>query len=199
MAASIAGSGSKSRLGMMLKRPKRPPHRRMHDGIHRAVVAELDLRLGRVDVDVDLRRVQLDEEEPRREGLARHQLIVGLAHRMVQVVAADEAAVHEEVLLAPRTLARIRACPRSRARARSPCASSTGTNRSSYLRPKSVHDALPRSETRGRAAGGTPPARCGSAGRRCPDAPAPRAGTRRCTCFSSTPSLFRNWRRAGTL
>ena len=70
----------------------------MHHGIHRPVVAEFDLRLGGVDVDVDLRRVDVNEEEPRGVVLARHQLVVRFAHRVFQVVAADEAVVHEEVL-----------------------------------------------------------------------------------------------------
>ena len=83
-------------------------HSRVYDGVHHAIIAELDLGLGRVYVDVDLRGIQFDEEEPRRKVIARDQFVVRLADGVLQVAAADEAAVDEEVLFATRSFRELR-------------------------------------------------------------------------------------------
>ena len=100
--------GLEIQAGHDVEAPQGPPHRRMHQGVHHAVVAELDLCLGGVDVDVDLCRIQLDAQEPARMRVARHQLFVGLAHRVLQVAAADEALIHEEVLFSAGALGILR-------------------------------------------------------------------------------------------
>ena len=64
------------------------------------VVLELDLRLGRVDVDVHGVRVRLQEDEVGGRDPVRDHLLVGLHHGLVEVRAAEIASVDEEILVA---------------------------------------------------------------------------------------------------
>ena len=64
------------------------------------VVLELNLRLGRMYVDVYRLRVHLQEDEIGRRHPFREELLVRLHHRLVQVGTAEVASVHEEILVA---------------------------------------------------------------------------------------------------
>ena len=77
-------------------------HERGADGVADEVVdeaglAEADFGLGGVDVDVDLLRRHLEEEEDDRERGGRDDVAVGLGERVEDELVADEAVVDEDV------------------------------------------------------------------------------------------------------
>ena len=80
------------------------PERLLDAGIENleddGVVLEFDLRLGRVDVDVDGVRVRLQEDEVGGRDPVRDHFFVGLHHSLVEIGAAEVASVDEEVLVA---------------------------------------------------------------------------------------------------
>ena len=64
------------------------------------IVLELDLRLGRMDVDIHRMRIDIQVQEIGRGHPLGDETFVGLHHRLVQVGAAEIAAVDEEELVA---------------------------------------------------------------------------------------------------
>ena len=77
-------------------------HQRGADGVADEVVneaglAEADLGLGGVDVDVDLLRRHLEEEQDDRERGGRDDVAIGLGERVQDEPVADQAAVDEDV------------------------------------------------------------------------------------------------------
>ena len=77
---------------------------RMKYGIHQLDIQEVDFRLRRMDVDVDVGRVDLDIEEIAREAVLRHHLHESVFNGVMQIGMFDEALVHEEILFAARLL-----------------------------------------------------------------------------------------------
>ena len=70
---------------------------------HQAGVAEADLGLGRVDVDVDLVRRPVEEQRDDRVAVVRQQIVVGAAHRADQQLVAHRPAVDDQILVARQT------------------------------------------------------------------------------------------------
>jgi hypothetical protein len=77
---------------------QRALHRVEHELVHRAAVAEAHFDLGRVDVDVDQRRVEVERQHIGREAVAVQHVLVGGADRVHQQLVAHEAPVHVEEL-----------------------------------------------------------------------------------------------------
>ena len=67
---------------------------------HEARIAKPHLGLGRMHVDVDLARIEIDEDREQRMTAARHQVAVGRAHRAEQQPVAHGPAVDEQKLQA---------------------------------------------------------------------------------------------------
>ena len=78
---------------------QRALHRCPYDGVNRPFVFELDLGLGRMDVHIDLSRIDFEVQPiggirfPGKEGLK------GIRDRMVEVTVLDETTVDKEILL----------------------------------------------------------------------------------------------------
>src|SRR5262249_50639199 len=68
------------------------------DAVHERRIAEADLRLGRMDVDVDRAGVHLDEEDRRRVAARLDEAAVRLLDRMLDGPVADRPAVEEDEL-----------------------------------------------------------------------------------------------------
>ena len=85
--------------GVMAGGGERPLERADDEAAHQRGIAEADLGLGRVDVDVDHVGREIDEE--RRHGMAAavQQVGVGRAHGAVQQAVAHRPAVDEEILV----------------------------------------------------------------------------------------------------
>ena len=66
---------------------------------HHAGIAEADLLLRRVDVDVELGRIEFEEERRDRKAVAREHVSVGGAERAGEQRIAERASVHEQELL----------------------------------------------------------------------------------------------------
>ncbi len=77
---------------------QRLPQRADHQAAHEAGVAEAHLGLGRMDVDVDLRRRAGEVERRGRVPVARQHVGVGRAQRAEQQPVAHRPAVDREVL-----------------------------------------------------------------------------------------------------
>ncbi len=72
---------------------------RAHDQpAHQAGVAEAHLGLGRMHVDVDLARIERDEQRQQRMAVARQIIGIGAAHRADQQLVAHRPAVDEQIL-----------------------------------------------------------------------------------------------------
>jgi hypothetical protein len=80
------------------RRGQRALHRVENELMHGARFPEADFRLGRVHVDVDQRRIDLDEQADGRLAAAVQHVAVGLAQRVGDHLVADEAAIDEDVL-----------------------------------------------------------------------------------------------------
>ncbi len=65
---------------------------------HEPAVAEAHLGLGRMHVDVDLARIERDEQRNDRMAVARQIIGIGGAHHADQELVADRAAIDEEIL-----------------------------------------------------------------------------------------------------
>ena len=63
-----------------------------------AAVAEAHLGLGRMHVDVDLARLERDEQRQQRMAVARQIIGIGAAHRADQQLVAHRPAVDEQIL-----------------------------------------------------------------------------------------------------
>ena len=63
-----------------------------------AAVAEAHFGLGRMHVDVDLARIERDEQRQQRMAVARQIIGIGAAHRADQQLVAHRAAVDEQIL-----------------------------------------------------------------------------------------------------
>ncbi len=63
-----------------------------------AAVAEAHLGLGRMHVDVDLARIERDEQRQQRMAVARQIVGIGRAHRADQQLVAHRPAVDEQIL-----------------------------------------------------------------------------------------------------
>ena len=71
----------------------------LHDQrAHQAGIAEAHLGLGRMHVDVDLARIERDEQREQRMAVARQIIGIGAAHRAEQKLVAHRPAVDEEIL-----------------------------------------------------------------------------------------------------
>jgi len=81
-----------------------------HELVHGARVAEANLDLCRMDVDVDAARVDLEEKHVRGMAFAMQDVAVGLAQRMREQLVAHEATVHVDELRVARG-ARVRGRP----------------------------------------------------------------------------------------
>ncbi|MNZ95691.1 hypothetical protein D3C78_1148560 [compost metagenome] len=66
--------------------------------VHHATVAETHLVLGRVHVDIDHRRIDLEEQHEGRVTAVVQHVAIGLAHRVGDQLVAHHAAVHVEIL-----------------------------------------------------------------------------------------------------
>ncbi len=66
---------------------------------HQGRIAEPDLGLGRVDVDVDEQRVDLEEQHRRRVAVAGQEVGIGAAQGALQQPVAHRAAVDEQILV----------------------------------------------------------------------------------------------------
>ena len=108
--ASITASATVER-GAEARRVQRLADRADHRRAHRARVAEAQLGLGRMDVDVDLAGIDREEERHHRKAVAEDEIGIGGAHRAEQHLVAHRAAV-DEVELAERIGARIGRQPR---------------------------------------------------------------------------------------
>ena len=75
-------------------------HRRMQDGIHQLDIQEVDLRLSRMDIDVDIGWINLNIKEIARKTIFGNHLHVGVLDGMMQIGMLDKALVHKEILLA---------------------------------------------------------------------------------------------------
>ena len=88
-------------ISLCCPKPERPFDRFGNSALYRVVVSEADLSLRRMDVDVDLVRRQLDEEEKRRLYVAL-PVWIRLAHGVGNRRRGRGPSVHEHVLLVPR-------------------------------------------------------------------------------------------------
>ena len=66
--------------------------------VHSARVTKADFRLLRVHIDIDARRIDVEEQAVGRVAAAVQQVLVGLAQRMPEQFVADEAAIDVAVL-----------------------------------------------------------------------------------------------------
>lgn len=66
--------------------------------VHGAAVAETHLGFRRVDVDVDCRRIDFEEDAISREATAMQHVLIGLAQRVAEQFVADEAAIDVAIL-----------------------------------------------------------------------------------------------------
>ena len=66
---------------------------------NRAGIAEADLGLGRVDVDVDLVAREVEEQGEHRVAVAGEQVLIGGAHRADQQPVLHRPAVDEQILM----------------------------------------------------------------------------------------------------
>ena len=76
------------------------PQRADDQAAHQGRIAEADLRLGRMDVDVHFLRVDFQEQRQHGVAVAGQEIGVGSAHGADQQLVADRAAVDEQVLVA---------------------------------------------------------------------------------------------------
>ena len=104
----------------------------------RARIAEAHLDLGRMHVDVDAARIDLEEQQVRGLPLAVQQVAVGFAHRVRQHAVAHEAAVDEQVLRVGARRAPACGVPARPYRRRLPACASTGKLASRNSRPSSA-------------------------------------------------------------
>ncbi|MNM52975.1 hypothetical protein D3C81_640660 [compost metagenome] len=74
-------------------------HRVIDELVHRARLAEAHFDLGRVHVDVDHLRRQVQAQHVRREAVAMQDVLIGAAHGVVEQLVAHKPAVDEEILL----------------------------------------------------------------------------------------------------
>ena len=88
-------------ISLCCPKPERPFDCFGNSALYRVVVAEADLSLRRMDVDVDLVRRQLNEEEKRRLYVAL-PVWIRLAHGVGNRRRGRGPSVHEHVLLVPR-------------------------------------------------------------------------------------------------
>ena len=58
-------------------------------------VAKADFGFGGMDVDVDLFGIAIEEEEGKREGARRHEVVVGRLHGVEEQFVANQAAIDE--------------------------------------------------------------------------------------------------------
>src|SRR5690606_12166054 len=70
--------------------------------VNRPVIIEFDLRLRRVNVDIDMPRIDFDKQYIEREAPFPYQSLECAHHSVVEVIASDEAVVNENKLLTPR-------------------------------------------------------------------------------------------------
>src|SRR5690606_8337166 len=80
--------------------PQRPFHRRPDDGIYRTFVLVLDFCFRRVDVDVDLAGVDINEEYVQRMAVDGQDVLIRVDDVVVEVGIPDETVVDEEILFA---------------------------------------------------------------------------------------------------
>ena len=90
-----------------------PPQGGLHAGVDGLeddrLLFELNLRLGRMDVDIHRLRIHLQPDEVGGGVSFRKIFFVGLHHRLVQIGAAEIASVHEEILVRDRLAGGVRA------------------------------------------------------------------------------------------
>src|SRR5262249_51368798 len=75
-----------------------PVERMEYELVHGARVPKPHFGLGRVYVDVDLSRIDVEKQHECRMALVVKNVLVGLADRMRRELVADEPAVPEEIL-----------------------------------------------------------------------------------------------------
>ena len=80
----------------------------MHDCVNQLHVDEVDLRLRRMNIDVDFLRIYLNIKEIAGETILRNEFFVSVFHCMMQICVLDETTVHKEILLASRFLGKLR-------------------------------------------------------------------------------------------
>ena len=72
----------------------------MKDSIHQLDIQEVDLSLGRMDVNVYVSRVNLDIQEIAWKAVLGNHFQIGVLNGMVQIGMLDKPFVHKKILLA---------------------------------------------------------------------------------------------------
>ena len=75
-------------------------YRRLHKCINDLLVFKLDLLLGGMHININLRRVKVNEQHVHREAVGRDHCLVGAHYSMIQVGAPDKPVVHKKILVA---------------------------------------------------------------------------------------------------
>src|SRR5690606_2508928 len=64
-------------------------------------ILELDFRFGRMDVDIDMGRIDVEKENIKRMLVWGYQRFIGIGYRMVQVIASYITVIYEKELIPP--------------------------------------------------------------------------------------------------